>query len=216
MCSNSKKRIYRIDHYYFDDSKASNRECLLIEIDKTVEELSEIIVGIEFRLDELVGGNIEIQFNHLLEILEKLFEAKNVKDEYKYVLQKTDSDHYGEEINCYATKYELDNVEVIKIDLYFNWEYNCGDRYKEILEKYSSEDIDKILLSFKDEYEKLNEEFKESLKLAGIYIGKKVSAGDTFILNDPKGELFFNNKNNDTLQVGTLGIGQAIHRNDKK
>ena len=213
--NNLKKRIYRIDHYYFDDSKASNRECLLIEIDKTVEELSEIIVGIEFRLDELVGGNIEIQFNHLLEILEKLFEAKNVKEEYKYVLQETDSEHEGEDINCYATKYDLDNVEVIKIDLYFNCEYNCGDRYKESLEKYSSEDIDKILLSFKGEYEKLNEEFKESLKLAGIYVGKKVSAGDTFILNDPKGELF-NNKNNNILQVGTLGIGKAIHRNDKK
>lgn len=210
-----KKRIYRIDQYYFDDSKASNRECLLIEIDKTVEELSEIIVGIEFRLDELVGGNIEIQFNHLLEILEKLFEAKNVKEEYNYVLQKTDSENDGEEINYYATKYDLENVEVIKIDLYFNWEYNCGDRYKESLEKYSSEDIDKILLSFKGEYEKLNEEFKESLKLAGIYVGKKVSAGDTFILNDPKGELF-NNKNNDTLQVGTLGTGKAIHKNDKK
>ena len=214
MCSNSKKRIYRIDHYYFDDSKVSNRECLLIEIDKTVEELSEIIVGIEFRLDELVGGNIEIQFNHLLEILEKLFEAKNVKEEYNYVLQKTDLEHDGEEFNYYATKYDLENVEVIKIDLYFNWEYNCGDRYKEILEKYSNEeDIDKILLSFKGEYEKLNEEFKESLKLARIYVGKKVSAGDTFILNDPKGELFFNNKNNDTLQVGT---GKAIHKNDKK
>ncbi len=213
--NNLKKRIYRIDHYYFDDSKASNRECLLIEIDKTVEELSEIIVGIEFRLDELVGGNIEIQFNHLLEILEKLFEAKNVKEEYKYVLQETDSEHEGEDINCYATKYDLENIEVIKIDLYFNWEYNCGDRYKESLEKYSSEDIDKILLSFKGEYEKLNEEFKESLKLAGIYVGKKVSAGDTFILNDPKGELF-NNKNNATLQVGTLGIGKAIHRNYKK
>ncbi|EDT16480.1 hypothetical protein [Clostridium perfringens] len=214
--NNLKKRIFRIDHYYFDDSKASNRECLLIEIDKTVEELSEIIVGIEFRLDELVGGNIEIQFNHLLEILEKLFEAKNVKEEYNYVLQKTDSEHDGEEINCYATKYDLENVEVIKIDLYFNWEYNCGNRYKEILEKYSSEDIDKILLSFKGEYEKLNEEFKESLNLAGIYIGNKVSTGDTFVLNDPKGEVFFNNKNNDTLQVGTLGIGKAIHRNDKK
>ena len=211
--NNLKKRIYRIDHYYFDDSKVSNRECLLIEIDKTVEELSEIIVGIEFRLDELVGGNIEIQFNHLLEILEKLFEAKNVKEEYNYVLQKTDLEHEGEDVNSYATKYDLENVEVIKIDLYFNWEYNCEDRYKEILEKYSSEDIDKILLSFKDEYEKLNEEFKESIKLAGIYIGKKVSAGDTFILNDPKGELFFNNKNNDTLQVGT---GKAIHKNDKK
>ena len=211
--NNLKKRIYRIDHYYFDDSKVSNRECLLIEIDKTVEELSEIIVGIEFRLDELVGGNIEIQFNHLLEILEKLFEAKNVKEEYNYVLQKTDLEHEGEDVNSYATKYDLENVEVIKIDLYFHWEYNCEDRYKEILEKYSSEDIDKILLSFKDEYEKLNEEFKESLKLAGIYIGKKVSAGDTFILNDPKGELFFNNKNNDTLQVGT---GKAIHKNDKK
>ncbi|HFD2040194.1 TPA: hypothetical protein ACF2DA_001806 [Clostridium perfringens] len=213
--SNLKKRIYRIDHYYFIDVKTSNEECLLIETDKSIEELAEIIVGIEFRFYELVDYGTTIEFKHLLEILEKFFKAKNVKEEYKYVLQKTDSEHDGEDINCYATKYDLENVEVIKIDLYFNWEYNCGDRYKEILEKYSSEDIDKILLSFKGEYEKLNEEFKESLKLAGIYIGNKVSTGDTFILNDPKGELF-NNKNNDTLQVGTLGTGKAIHRNDKK
>ncbi|MDC4246209.1 hypothetical protein [Clostridium perfringens] len=206
--NNLKKRIFRIDHYYFDDSKVSNRECLLIEIDKTVEELSEIIVGIEFRLDELVGGNIEIQFNHLLEILEKLFEAKNVKEEYKYVLQKTDSEHDGEEINYYATKYYLGNVEVIKIDLYFNWEYYCGNRYKEILEKYSNGDIDKLLLSFKQEYERLNVEFKKNLILAGIYGCKKVSLGDTFILNDPKGEL---NKNKYTLDVG-----KEIHINDKK
>ncbi|HFE9702265.1 TPA: hypothetical protein ACGA34_002292 [Clostridium perfringens] len=206
--NNLKKRIYRIDHYYFDDSKASNRECLLIEIDKTVEELSEIIVGIEFRLDELVGGNIEIQFNHLLEILEKLFEVKNVKEEYKYVLQKTDSEHDGEEINYYATKYDLDNVEVIKIDLYFNWEYYCGNGYKRILERYSNGDIDKLLLNFKKEYERLNEEFKKNLILAGIYGGKKVSLGDTFILNDPKGEL---NKNKYTLDVG-----KEIHINDKK
>ncbi|SQB58056.1 hypothetical protein [Clostridium perfringens] len=211
--NNLKKRIFRIDHYYFDDYKASNRECLLIEIDKTVEELSEIIVGIEFRLDELVGGNIEIQFNHLLEILEKLFEAKNVKEEYKYVLQKTDSEHDGEEINYYATKYDLVNVEVIKIDLYFNWEYNCGDRYKEILAKYSSEDIDKILLSFKDEYKKLNEKFKENLEVDGIYLGRKISPEDTFIFADSKGEL---NKNKYTLQVGTLGVGKAIHINDKE
>lgn len=206
--NNLKKRIYRIDHYYFDDSKVSNRECLLIEIDKTVEELSEIIVGIEFRLDELVGGNIEIQFNHLLEILEKLFEAKNVKEEYKYVLQKTDSEHDGEEINYYATKYDLDNVEVIKIDLYFNWEYYCGNGCKRILERYSNGDIDKLLLNFKKEYERLNEEFKKNLILAGIYGGKKVSLGDTFILNDPKGEL---NKNKYTLDVG-----KEIHINDKK
>ncbi len=37
---------------------------------------------------------------------------------------------------------------------------------------------------------------------------KKVSLGDTFILNDPKGEL---NKNKYTLDVG-----KEIHINDKK
>ncbi|MCX0407593.1 hypothetical protein [Clostridium perfringens] len=222
--SNLKKRIYRIDHYYFIDVKTSNEECLLIETYKSIEELAEIIVGIEFRFYELVDYGTTIEFKHLLEILEKFFKAKNVKEKYKYVLQKTDSEHDGEDINCYATKYDLENVEVIKIDLYFNWEYYCGNGYKEILEKYSNGDIDKILLSFKEEYERLNEEFRESLdkinkeniEVAGIYIGDKVSTGDTFILNDPKGELFFNNKNNDTLQVGTLGIGKAIHRNDKK
>ena len=46
-------------------------------------------------------------------------------------------------------------------------------------------------------YERLNKEFKENLILVEIYVGKKVYLGDT-------------------LQVGTLGIGKAIHINDRK
>ena len=161
--NNLKKRIYRIDHFYFINVKTSNDECLLIETNKSIEELAEIIVGVEFRFYELFDYGTTIEFKHLLEILEKFFDVKNVKEEYRYILQGTDSEHKGEEINCYATKYDLENVEVIKIDLYFNWEYYCGNGYKEILEKYSNGDIDKLLLSFKEEYERLNEEFRENL-----------------------------------------------------
>ncbi|MDM0935327.1 hypothetical protein [Clostridium perfringens] len=153
--NNLKKRIYRIDHFYFINVKTSNDECLLIETNKNIEELAEIIVGIEFRFYELFDYGTTIEFKHLLEILEKFFDVKNVKEEYRHILQETDSDHKGEEINCYATKYDLDNVEIIKIDLYFNWEYYCGNGYKEILEKYSNGDIDKLLLSFKEEYDNM-------------------------------------------------------------
>ncbi|XZJ60919.1 hypothetical protein ACSXEL_04440 [Clostridium perfringens] len=54
--NNLKKRIYRIDHYYFDDSKASNRECLLIEIDKTVEVILGVHRGHIFLLNSLLKG----------------------------------------------------------------------------------------------------------------------------------------------------------------
>ena len=106
------KRIYRIDHYYFMNNEVSNKGCLLIEVNKNTEDLSDIITAIEFRFFELIGEelSIEIEFEHLLEILEKFFLVKNVKDEYRSVLQKTDSESNGKDINCYATKYELDNV----------------------------------------------------------------------------------------------------------
>lgn len=183
-----------------------------------IRKLIDLSIAIKLRFNYLIDykplKDID-KLESVLEVLEKFFKVKNVKENYKHILDKNTLDCKKVYLNNYVFEYEVDNIEVIQIDLYNSFECNCINRYKEILEKYSSEDIDKILLSFKDEYEKLNEEFKESLKLAGIYIGKKVSARDTFILNDQKGELI-NNKNNNILQVCTLGIGKAIHRNDKK
>ena len=191
---------------------------MLIETDMNIRKLIDLSIAIKLRFNYLIDykplKDID-KLESVLEVLEKFFKVKNVKENYKHILDKNTLDCKKVYLNNYVFEYEVDNIEVIQIDLYNSFECNCINRYKEILEKYSSEDIDKILLSFKDEYEKLNEEFKESLKLAGIYIGKKVSARDTFILNDQKGELI-NNKNNNILQVCTLGIGKAIHRNDKK
>ncbi|HFD8685553.1 TPA: hypothetical protein ACF328_002655 [Clostridium perfringens] len=191
----------------------------MIETDMNIRKLIDLSIAIKLRFNDLIDykslKDID-KLENVLEVLEKFFKVKNVKENYKHILDKNTLDCKKVYLNNYVFEYDVDNIEVIQIDLYNSFECNCINRYKEIIEVYlKDEDIDKILLSFKGEYEKLNEEFKESLILAGIYIGKKVSTGDTFILNDPKGELF-NNKNNVTLQVGTLGIGKAIHRNDKK
>lgn len=161
----SNKIIYRIDHYYFMNSEVSNEGCLLIEVNKNVEDLADIITAIEFRFAELIGEelSIDIEFEHLLEILVKLFSVKNVKEEFNHILKETDSDHEGEEINDYAVKYELDDIEVIKIDSYFSWEYHCGYNYREIIEKYINQDIDKYILEFKEYYLNLNEELRECL-----------------------------------------------------
>ena len=86
--NNLKKRIYRIDHFYFINVKTSNDECLLIETNKSIEELAEIIVGIEFRFYELFDYGTTIEFKHLLEILEKFFDVKNVKEEYSCTIIK--------------------------------------------------------------------------------------------------------------------------------
>ncbi|WWU63275.1 hypothetical protein QJR26_09545 [Clostridium baratii] len=149
------KRIYRIDHYYFKDSKTSNEECLLIECNRTIEEISEIITAIEFRASDLLNETILIESNHILEILEKFFDVKNVKGEYKHLLKETDKEHSGKVINCYAEKYVFDKVNVIKIDRYSTWEYNDS----KCKEKYINKDIDKYILTLKEYYDKLLNEF---------------------------------------------------------
>lgn len=213
MSSNLKKRIYRI-HF-------RNERCLLIETDMNIRKLIDLSIAIKLRFNDLIDykslKDID-KLENVLEVLEKFFKVKNVKENYKHILDKNTLDCKKVYLNNYVFEYDVDNIEVIQIDLYNSFECNCINRYKEIIEVYlKDEEIDKLILSFKKEYERLNSDKinKENIEVAGIYIGDKVSTGDTFILNDPKGELF-NNKNNATLQVGTLGIGKAIHRNDKK
>ncbi|EIF6165904.1 hypothetical protein LFJ64_002686 [Clostridium perfringens] len=50
----------------------------------------------------------------------------------------------------------------------------------------------------------------QNLDNQGLYIGKPEESNATILLND-----FKSNKNTNTLKVGALGIGRAIHMNGK-
>lgn len=204
-------RVYRI-HF-------KNERCLLIETDMNIRKLIDLSIAIKLRFNDLIDykslKHID-RLENVLTVLEKFFKVKDVKEKYKYILEKNNLGFKNTYFNNYVFKYEVDNIEVIEIDLYNSFECNCINRYRELIEVYlKNEEIDRLILSFKKEDERLYSDKinKENLEVDGIYLGRKISPEDTFILNDPKGEL---NKNKYTLQVGTLGVGKAIHINDKK
>lgn len=185
MCSNLKKKIYRIDDFSSNNIEDSNYKCLLIETDKELGDLLDLMIAIKLRFNELIDYKLLNGINSLefvLEVLEKFFKVKNVKEKYKYVLQGNASEYKGEYINNYIFKYEVDNIEVIQIDLHNSFKCNCLNRYKEIIEIYlKNEDIDNLILSFK---EKLNKERGNS---SGTFVNKtKVSTGDIFISDKDK------------------------------
>lgn len=185
MGSNLKKKIYRIDDFSSNNIEDSNYKCLLIETDKDLGDLLDLMIAIKLRFNELIDYKLLNGIDRLeviLEVLEKFFKVKNVKEKYKYVLQGNASEYKGEYINNYIFKYEVDNIEVIQIDLHNSFKCNCLNRYKEIIEIYlKNEDIDNLILSFK---EKLNKEMGNS---SGTFANKtKVSTGDIFISDKDK------------------------------
>lgn len=165
------KRIYRIDHVYFHDSNSS---CLLIESDLEPIALAKTIVAIIFKFEELVSESLNIDPVHLLDILKKFYNVKDVKEKYKNILKETeyldeeDEDYSDEYDNFnYITKFELEDLEVIKIEMHsarYNEMYSskydyCFPNYKELY-KYLVKDseLENMIADCKKyEYESRNE-----------------------------------------------------------
>lgn len=165
-----KKRIYRVDHCYFYDS---NKSCLLIESDLEPNDLVKIIVAIHFKFEELVDESLDIEFIHLLDILKRFYNVKDVKEKYKNILNKT----YGyifddEEEFCtndeydYIYKFNLEEVEVIKIEVVSARDKYCGTNFRNIY-KYlvKGSEIENMIsdyMKYPKEYEKFIE-YKKGL-----------------------------------------------------
>lgn len=76
MCSNLKKKIYRIDDFSSNNIEDSNDKCLLIETDKDLGDLLDLMIAIKLRFNELIdykllNGIDRLEF--ILEVLEKFF-----------------------------------------------------------------------------------------------------------------------------------------------
>lgn len=164
-----KKRIYRVDHCYFYDS---NKSCLLIESELEPSNLVKIIVAIQFKFEELVSQNLDINFTHLLDILKRFYNVKDVKEKYKNILNETYGYIFDEEEFCtndecdYIYKFNLDEVEVIKIEVFSARNKYCGPNFKDIY-KYlvKGSEIENMIsdyMKYPEEYEKFIE-YKKSL-----------------------------------------------------
>lgn len=112
--------VYILDHYYSIDHK---KYCLIVNMDKTVDEVVEICSSVEFLLEDTVDVGIELDDKILLACLEKFYNAHDVKDEYdEQALKKFNLP--------IESRYEyLDNDTYI-IDLYEARDYCCGSNQK--------------------------------------------------------------------------------------
>lgn len=141
-----KKRIYRIDNFYSYDN---NKNCLLIESNLEPNILSKIIVAIQFRFEDLVSYDLDIAFDHLLEILERFYKVKNVKARYKNILNLTRSHDIEPYKFNYIYKFDFKEIEVIKIEICSAREYHCSPNYRDLY-KYLIKDkeLNKMLLDY--------------------------------------------------------------------
>jgi len=126
------KQMYILDHYYNINHE---EQCLVIEIDYTVNEVIEITSAITFLLEDMTEPSVYLEEEWLLECLEKFYGAENVKD-------GVDID-FLKEILPTETIYEsviMGHHIVVKkgyiIDLYFARESCCGVKYKDIMDRW--------------------------------------------------------------------------------
>lgn len=156
-----KKRIYRIDHCHFYDS---NKDCLLIETDLEPNDLAKIIVAIQFKFEALVDGNLDIDPVHLIDILKEFYSVKDVKEEFRNILKSTehwdieDENYYDKYDGFnYISKFDLEELEVIKIEMYSARKENFYIKYENMY-KYlvGNKDLDKMIsdyMKYPREYE---------------------------------------------------------------
>ncbi|EDT70481.1 hypothetical protein CJD_A0353 [Clostridium perfringens D str. JGS1721] len=162
---------------------------MTIRIDPEVAEKLKSIDKYSAKMTAIISSGIDDYEKWLEDSIEHIKEDNEEKNKIKF----------SKETNFY--------------ELYDNKEFreNLVKRKKQELLNLDKENI--LFGQFHPEI--MKKKYDNINKMIDFFESWECYCGDTFILNDPKGELF-NNKNNDTLQVGTLGIGKAIHRNDKK
>lgn len=141
------KRIYRIDHFYFYNN---NKYCLLLESELEPDILAKIIVAIQFKYEELVSESGNVEFEDLIKILKKFYNVKDVKEEYKYLLKETDTFDKKYCIDySYIYKFDLKEIEVIKIDVYLARESHCTRKFRYIYNHLVSKEIEKMICEIK-------------------------------------------------------------------
>lgn len=145
--------LYVLDHYY-----AINHQefCIVLESDRTVDDIVEICSAIAFLLEDLTDVSSSLDMDCLLSILTTYYGAKNKKDditdEMLYQIPMPIESVYEEiflahDCICASKAYI--------IDLYEARESCCGNGYKKIMEKWLPKG-------------KLLEELKELLSTRGI------------------------------------------------
>lgn len=127
------KQMYILDHYYNIDHE---KQCLAIEINKTVEEVIEITSALSFILEDMIDPSVYLEEEWLLECLEKFYGAVNVKDGIEIDFLKELKMPIE---NIYQSAIMGHHIVVKKgyvIDLYSARESCCGKKSLDIMDRW--------------------------------------------------------------------------------
>lgn len=151
--------IYILDHYYAVNHK---EWCLIVESDKTEQEVIEITSALTFLFEDIVDVSACLDNNCLLKLLVTYYGMKDIKAE-RFCEEMLDTiDDMMLPINGVSKKVYVgvDGIAVEKaviIDLYGARESCCGPDYKKMYDKYLPvgerlEEIKALLLTEGEEH----------------------------------------------------------------
>lgn len=151
--------IYILDHYYAVNHK---EWCLIVESDKTEQEIIEITSALTFLFEDIVDVSACLDNNCLLKLLVTYYGMKDIKAE-RFCEEMLDAiDETMLPISSVSKKVyvDVDGIAVEKaviIDLYGARESCCGSDYKKMYEKYlpvgeKLEEIKTLLLAEGEEH----------------------------------------------------------------
>lgn len=124
--------VYILDYYYAIDHEEF---CLVIESDKTTDEIIEIAGLLELYFEHEIDEMECLSQPFLLKLLQEFYGVKDVKDVYKDRLSSFKLSESIERIGELATSHINIDKSIILIDLYEARDSCCG-KYKELTEKY--------------------------------------------------------------------------------
>lgn len=123
------KNLFILDHYYAVDHE---EYCIIVESDKTVDEIMQICSSIAFLLEDMFDTSVCLDMNCLLNVLVTYYGAADRKAELKDILQLVDLPIEGE-----YEKYEIWDFysnTIYLVDLYEARESCCGPDYRKIMD----------------------------------------------------------------------------------
>lgn len=121
--------IYVIDHYY-----AINHQdyCFFIESEKSVDEMMEILAGLEFFLELYVfDETATLTQSCLLKILLQYFDCVDVNDKYKNIRKCK----HLKRIDSMVETFRVGSLKFTKLDLYEVRETRCGPYCDKLIDK---------------------------------------------------------------------------------
>lgn len=132
---NKQKQIYKIGHYYSTDH---DKFSVFVESSIDVDTFVKILGCIHFKFEELIDDSECMDEKHLVNVLEKFYDAKNTTTECQkylpYTHIPTDQWHM---VNIFNIKgLEENDIQIIHIDWYEARESCCGSGYKELMEEH--------------------------------------------------------------------------------